>query len=137
MEYLRLLYELPAIMACSFIVANLLPVRIDTRVVPVIMFCAGLVVLALPAYVSLSLALTIPAALVMARLGMPLTAHEPIKYHVPKHIKTKTKGLTKTFASRAYVRPGEETHEYLDADVPPEQPAGETHSSVKSFVPPL
>lgn len=136
MEYLKLLYELPAIMAGVTVVCNLAPVTVDKRLIPALVFAMALVVLQVPEYVDLSLALTLPAGMLLAFIGIRLTEHEPIKYHVPKH--RKRKAPDQTFADRPYERPGTETEPQDDEEeIPPEQEAGETLSVVRSFVPKL
>lgn len=137
MEYLRLLYELPAIVSGTTILAYLSPWKIEHRFMPAIMFLVALVVLQLPEFIAMSLCLTIPAAWLQAKLGIELHGHEPLKVTLPAIRKPKVE--IKKFVTRAYPDPDakDEEDEPEDADTPPEHEAGETITDVPKFVPSL
>jgi hypothetical protein len=78
MTWLHLLYQLPAIVAGTTLVSYMSPVKIAHRALPLIMFLVSLIVLALPVFPDLAMALTLPAAWLANFLGISLTGHEPV-----------------------------------------------------------
>lgn len=137
MEYLRLLYELPGVVAGTTILAYVSPWKIAPRFVPLLMFLVAMLVLRLPEWVSMSLCLTIPAAWLQSRLGIELHGHEPVKITVPKLRKPKVE--LRKFVTRAYPDPSKETEApAAEEDAPvPEHDPGQTVTTVPRYVPAL
>lgn len=146
MEYLRLLYELPAIVAGTTILAYLSPVKIAHRFTPLLMFIVGLVVLQLPEFIDMALCLTIPAAWLLGQFSIDLHGHEPLKVSV-KLPKLPNRIPIRQFVTRAYPDPAAETGEPDDEDESPtergevpvvkSQEPPELVTEVQKFVPPL
>lgn len=139
-HYLRLIYQLPAIIAGTTMVAYLLPVKVPPRFAPLLLFITGLIVLMLPEFIDMALALTIPVAWIQSKLGIDLHSHEPLKITVPK-IRLPKKLQIQQFVTQAYPDPeaepaAQEAGEHEDAP-PPELEPGDTVSTVPSFVPRL
>lgn len=152
MEYLRLLYELPAIVAGTTMLSYLSPWKVQARFIPLLMFIVGLLVLTMPVVVSLALGLTIPAAWLQKQLGIVTEGHEPLNVGP---VTAKVKGVVqkirdrygkpeliiKKFVEHAYPSPddetaGQDTSEVVD-DEPPEHEPGETVTDIPKFVPSL
>jgi hypothetical protein len=141
MEYLRLLYELPAIVSGCTMLAYLLPVKFEIRFAPLLMFVVALLVLWMPEFVDLALCLTIPATYFQENiLGIKMDGHEPLKLTVPKvKLPKRAKPVPiQEFATQAYPDPAAEPEddEHSDDDPPKLEPPT-VISTVKSFVPPL
>lgn len=137
-RYLELIYQLPAIVAGTTLVSYLSPVKIVPRLMPLIMFVVALIVLALPAYPDLALAMTLPAAWLSHYLGISFHDHEPLgvpKIRLPKRIEIQK------FAAQAFPNPDDETagqgDDEEDDAPPPDLEPGGTVSTVRSFVPKL
>lgn len=139
-HYLHLIYQLPAIVAGATMAAYLLPVRLPPRYAPLLLFITGLIVMLLPEFIDMALALTIPAAWLQSKLGIDLHSHEPLKVSLPK-IRLPKKIAIQQFVTQAYPNPddetaGQEVVEQEDAP-PPDLETGDTVSTVPSFVPRL
>lgn len=139
MEYLRLLYELPAIVAGTTIVAYMSPWKFQARFLPLVMFIVGLLVLTMPQLIDMALCLTIPAAWLMQRvLGISVDGHDPLKIKLP--VIRAPKFELRQFATKAYARPDDpdEAEDVPDdVDEPPEQEESSQVSTVPSYVPSL
>lgn len=139
MEYLRLLYELPAIVSGTTILAYLSPWKIAHRFMPLIMFLMALTVLNVPEMFSLALCLAIPAAWLQAQLGIELHSHDPLRVTLPKLRKPKIE--IRKFVTRAYPDPSQEDpepeHDADDPEAPPEHEPPAQVTAVKKFVPSL
>lgn len=134
MEYLRLLYELPAITAGTTIVAYVSPWAFRSRFIPLVMFAVALVVLSIPQFADMALALTIPAAWVQEKLlGITIEGHEPLRVKLPvRRLRTLP---VEQFVTSAFPGPGSD--DPGGGTVPQELEPSGTSSSVKSFVPPI
>lgn len=141
MDYLHLLWQLPAIVSGTTMLAYLWPRKITPHFVPLLTFIVALIVLALPGYIDIALALVLPVALLHSWLGVSLTGHDPIKAPSLKEIREKIKPAKfelRQFVTRAYTpggAPEERAEEVKDSPVAQEEPA--QTSAVKSFVPEL
>lgn len=137
MNYLHLIYQLPAVVAGTVTVAYVLPWKLAPRFAPLLMFAVALAVMRIPAWVCLALALTIPAAWLSGKLGIDLHSHEPLKIRLPQLRMTRMP-LTE-FAERAYPDPAEDpdgkTEPPGPAETRPPEPALASRS--RSFVPDL
>ena len=156
MDYLKLVFDLPAIVAGATILAYSLPVKLPPRCAPLLLFLTGILIWFLPAFIVFPLALTLPAAYLMKLLGIDMHSHDAADY-------SKAVELTKTGARKARDRikpPVTQeyvTHGYpqvdapvVDEDIPPENPgehedpepplkleAGATVTDTPKFVPRL
>lgn len=124
--YWRLLFEIPAILSGTVMVAYLWPKRITPHFVPALMFLVALVVLALPAYIDLALAVIPLVAKIQQYLGIDLTNHEPVKVPDLTNVRNRlrlSKATLQTFVTRAYPAPGTEAPEPVPEPEPepPEQ----------------
>lgn len=128
MPYLRLLYELPAVVSGTTMIAYLLPFRFAPRFGPLLMFLVSLAVLAVPENVSLALALMIPAAWLQNVLGIDMHGHDPLVLRLPK-IRLRRPVITE-YADKAYPDPGDSVQEEA-----PREAAQETR--IRKFVPSL
>lgn len=131
MDYLHLLYELPAIVSGTTMLAYLWPRKITPHFVPLLTFIVALIVLALPGYIDIALALVLPVALLHAWLGVSLTGHDPIKAPSLKEIREKIKPAKfelRQFVTRAYMPGG------VPAKTPDDEPVVED-SAVSQEVP--
>lgn len=143
MEYLHLIWQLPAIVAGTTMLAYVSPWKIQPRFMPLLMFIIGMIVLTCPAFVSLALGLTIPAAYLQSKLGIDLHSHEPLKITLPQIRKPQV--LLREFAARAYPSPadeaaGQDTSEVVeehDPEDPPKHEPGSNVTVVPNYVPPL
>lgn len=141
-HYLRLIYQLPAIVSGATMVAYLLPVKLPRRFAPLLLFITSLLILLLPEIIDMALALTLPAAWLQDKLGIDLHSHEPLRITMPK-IRLPKKIPIQQFVTRAYPHPDdtvpvqEGTGQDEDPGEPPALEASQTVSTVKSFVPPL
>ena len=130
MEYLRLLYELPAIVAGTTIIAYMSPWKFQTRFLPLVMFLVGLLVLRVPELLDLALALTIPAAWLQERvLGISVDGHEPLKVPV-RALKLPKRIQLRNFATRAYPDPNTEVPQEPQETSDDPQPAPEPGAAV-------
>lgn len=127
MEYLRLLYDLPAVVAGSVIVAYLSPWQFRARFAPLVMFVIGLLVLCAPQLVDLALALTIPAAWLVRALGIDVYGQVPLKVTLPR-VRFRNVQV-RQFVEGAYPVPGS------DGEPVTEYGEGAAGTTVKSFVP--
>lgn len=134
MEYFRLLYELPAVVAASTMLAFLSPWQFRSRFAPLIMFLAGLLVLMLPEFIDMALCITIPAAWLQSKLGIDMHGHEPLKLSLPV-IRLK-RAQVKQFVTSAFTDP-DRTDTGDDMPLEPEPERNCTASTVQSFVPPI
>lgn len=139
MEYLRLLYELPAIVSGTTILAYMSPWKIAHRFMPLIMFLMALLVLQVPEFISLAMCLAIPAAYLQAKLGIDLHSHDPLKIKLPAVRKPKFE--LRQFVTKAYPSPDEQDAEPEEApeedEAPPEHEDNEQVTAVKKYVPSL
>ena len=140
MEYLRLLYELPAIVAGTTIVAYMSPWKFQARLLPLVMFIVGLLVLLMPQLIDMALCLTIPAAWLMQRiLGIEVDNHEPLRVKLPTIRAPKFE--LRQFATRAFPNPldddADAPEDVEDVDDPPEREESSQVSTVPSYVPSL
>lgn len=112
MEYTQLIFEIPAAVAASVMFVNIMPFTFDKKLNPWIMFCAALLVLGLPHFIVLALAMTIPMGMIYGWTGIRLQGHEPVKIPVAqvvgaaKKIKIPKKTEVKDFLTREYPVPG-------------------------------
>lgn len=135
MEYLKLLYELPAVLGGTLILAYASPWKLNLRHAPLMMFLVGLLVQFLPGFIDIALALVIPAGWLQAFLGIELAAHAPLKVTVPK---LPRKVQLQEFATRAYPNPDDDSPERPDdEETPPEPEESPQVNTVRSFVPKL
>ena len=139
MEYLRLLYELPAIIAGTTIVAYMSPWKFQARFLPLVMFIVGLFVLTMPQLIDMALCLTIPAAWLMQRvLGISVDGHDPLKIRLPKVPDRWKKPLPiQQFVTKAYPSPDSPAEDDADEEIPPEPEESSQVSAVPSYVPSL
>lgn len=117
MDYLELIYLIPAAVAASVMFVNVLPFSVDKKLNPWIMFAAAMLVLFLPQWMAIALAMTIPMGLIYGWTGIRLQGHEPVRVPVQE-----------VRATIAKLRPPKKTEvqafltkEYPDPDLPPEQ----------------
>lgn len=150
-DYWHLLFQIPALFTGATFLAFLSPWKVTPRLQMVIYIVSALIVLALPVYPALALALVGPVAFLHKLFGVSLTSvDDPVKLPVEKTVKVaksvagyvrKPKAAPVTqFLTRAYPNPadGEETEPEVapeEAPVPKEQPA--FVSNVRKFVPDL
>ena len=142
MEYFHLIWQLPAIVAGTTMLAYLSPWKIQPRFMPLLMFIIGMIVLTCPPFVSLALGLTIPAAYLQNKLGIELHGHEPLNITLPKLPAKIRERFEKPlpiqpYAGKAYPNPAEEPEAGEHEDEPPEQEPGDTVTDVPKYVPPL
>jgi hypothetical protein len=141
MDWVHLIYELPAVAAGTVLLAYLLPWKLQPRFAPLLLFCVALAVMKLPPWIDLALAMTIPAAYLLGKLGVDLHSHEPLRIKL-----TGLKPLRvplQEFAKRAYPDPAGvsetpssgETEDQETAEVP--GPAAHQEGRPRSFVPSL
>lgn len=136
MIYLHLLYELPAILAGTTLISYLSPWKMTARAVPLLMFVMALLVMLLPQIFGLALCLSLLAGWLADRLGMSFSGHDPVKVALPKLRRPKIQ--LRQFVTRAYPDPETlDAQEEDDVDEPPQQEAGDTVSTVRSYVPAL
>lgn len=144
MNYLQLIFELPALVSATVMIAYLLPVKFEPRFAPLLMFIVGLLVLNMPETIDMALCLALPAAWLQRLLGIDLHGHEPLNVG-PAVEKARSAAVAARdrvrkpkpvelveFATRAYPSPDAEAEPEAEDPEPPVQ-AG----TVKSFVPPL
>lgn len=142
MDYYHLIYELPAIVSGTTMLAYLWPRKITPHFVPLLTFIVALIVMVLPVLPVVALALVLPVAMLHKWLNVSLTGHEPIEVPSLKEIREKirpAKFELRQFVTRAYtpdgVPGGDVEAEVKDSPVSEEEPAQQT--AVKSFVPEL
>lgn len=136
MIYLHLLYELPAVLSGTLLIAYLSPWKVSPRVIPLLMFLMALLVLGLPQIIGLALCLTLLAGYFADKLGMSFTGHEPVSLTLPKVSLRRPRIVVKDFVKAAY--PDPETvadQEEDDPDEPPQPEPGDQVSTVPSYVP--
>lgn len=135
MNYLKLIYEMPAVAAATTMIAYALPFRVTPRFVPALIFFVSMLVILLPVPVALALAMVIPAAWLLGILGVDLHGHDPLKIRLPKIRLPKTVPLQE-FVTRAYPDPSEDGMP-PEGDSEDEPQASQTVRVAKSFIPRL
>lgn len=111
MNYWMLLIEIPAAVSASVMFVNVLPFALDKKLNPWIMFLAALLVLGLPTFLQVALAMAIPMGLIYGWTGIRLQGHEPVKLPVEqakaltKMIKIPKKTEVSTFLTKEYPNP--------------------------------
>jgi hypothetical protein len=147
MDYVDLAWQLPAIVSGTTIVAYLWPRKMLPHFAPFLTFLVALVVLALPAYPDLALALVLPVAIIHKVVGVSLTGHDPVPVKLPtvKQVREKIrppKFQLKNFVTRAYPDPATEPKE-VEEPAPVVEDAGNipepatVEQPIKSHIPPL
>jgi hypothetical protein len=146
MDYLHLLYQLPAVFTGSVMVSRLLPFKLDKRYGPLLTFLVALCVLLLPVLPDMALALIWPVDLLHRFHKTTVTGHEPVKVpgvaQVRKRLKPPRCDITK-YATRAYLRMGEEPAPAGppedDEDAPGEVPVVKSDDppAIRSYIPAL
>lgn len=138
--YLRLLYELPAVLGGTTMLAYLSPVKFDVRFSPLLMFVVGLLVQLLPPVVGIALAMALAAAWLQFVLGISLTEHEPLKVQV-KLPKLPRQVPIRQFVTRAYPDPAAEPEDpneiVIEEDEVPSHEPPEGTTVVPKYVPSL
>jgi hypothetical protein len=148
MDWLHLIYQVPAVFTGSVLVSRCLPFKLNARYGTLLTFLVALVVLLMPVLPDMALALIWPVDILHRFHGVSLAGQDPVKVpgvaQVRKRLKPPTFDIKK-YATRAYVRPGEEQPESPD-DVPesPDDAPGEEETeapeqvqAVKSYIPEL
>ncbi len=132
MEYWHLIYEVPAIISAATIVTDILPFSLDRRYVALLVFVVSLIVLNLPAIVSLALGLVLLVSVINKYLGVSFSAKEPVRIPFGKYRTTITAFFRESFSGwRVNTVPTE----FLTRAYEPEEP--EQLTVVKKFVPDL
>lgn len=134
-DYWHLIYEIPAIISAATIVTDILPFSLDRRYVALLVFLVSLVVLNLPAIVSLALGLVLVVSVINKYLGVSFSAKEPVVIPFGKYrtaimkVRLPKKTEVREFLTRAYPT-GTVTEEAVIDD-------SEQLTVVRKFVPDL
>lgn len=108
MDLWKLLLWIPAIVSGTAMLGYIWPGHIKPHAVPVITFLVALVVLKLPEYPDLALALMPVVAIVQKFLGISLTDHEPLKLPEMKKLRAQVDKISSSktplvnFVQRGY-----------------------------------
>jgi hypothetical protein len=78
-NYLDLIYQIPAAVTASTAIAYALPFSLPARFNPVLLFLCALMVLSLTVKIDIALAICGPISLIHNYLGVRLQGHEPVK----------------------------------------------------------
>ena len=134
MDYYHLIYQVPAIVSGTTMLAYLYPRRVLPHFIPLLTFLVSLGVLVMPVLPAVALAVTPLVALFHQVLGLNLTAHEVLEVPKASAVRAKIrrpKVTLRQFVTRAYPAPG--------SDEPAEETTEEVseESQVTSFIPEL
>lgn len=73
---------MPAAVAASVMFVNVMPFSLSKKLNPWLMFLSALLVLFLPVYIDIALAMTVPMGLIYGWTGVRLQGHEPVRLPV-------------------------------------------------------
>jgi hypothetical protein len=104
MDYFNLIYQLPAIVSGTALVAYLWPRRITPHFIPLLTFVVALIVLALPVFPAVALALCLPVGIIHKLIGVSLTGHDPLE--LPSLAEVREKIQPPKFELRQFVTRG-------------------------------